>query len=127
MTLKERIQNLCREKGIALYQLERTLGFGNGYISKLDKSTPNVAKIKKIADYFGVSVDYLMNGEDSENVEKYHFDEETAQMAQEMFENKDMRVLFKTARNAKPEDLKIVNDMLIALMKKENPDYDEGC
>lgn len=94
---------------------------------KKGKHQPSYETLSKIANYFDVTVDYLMNGEDSENVEKYHFDEETAQMVQEMYENKDMRVLFKTARNAKPEDLKIVNDMLIALMKKENPDYDEGC
>ena len=38
-------------------QLEKELGFAVGYISKLDKSTPNSKYIQKIADYFNVSVD----------------------------------------------------------------------
>lgn len=65
MTLKERIQQLCKQFGISMNQLEDQLGFGKGYISKLGKSTPNVTKIQKIAEFFGVSVDYLMNGENS--------------------------------------------------------------
>ena len=69
MTLKERIQQLCKQSGISMNQLEDQLGFGKGYISKLGKSTPNVTKIQKIAEFFGVSVDYLMTGEDSVKTE----------------------------------------------------------
>ena len=46
-------------------QLEQELGFGKGYLSKLGKSIPNVSKIQLIANYFNVTVDYLMTGEDS--------------------------------------------------------------
>lgn len=62
--MKERIKSLCKTKGISMNKLEETLGFGKGYISKLGSSTPNAAKIKQIADYFDVSVDYLMTGTD---------------------------------------------------------------
>ena len=65
MTLKERIQTLCKEKKISSLQLEKALGFGSGYISKLGKSTPNASKVQLIADYLGVSVDYLMTGDNS--------------------------------------------------------------
>lgn len=65
MDLKERIQALCKSAGKSMNQVETDLGFGKGYISKLGKSTPNATKIKLIADYFNVSVDYLMNGKDS--------------------------------------------------------------
>ena len=64
MTLKERIKELCKKNGISMNQLEKTLGFGIGYISKLGSTTPNAKKIKQIADYFGVSVDYLMTGKE---------------------------------------------------------------
>lgn len=66
MTLRERIKNLCKEKGCSVNQLEIDCGFGKGYISKLEKSKPNSEKLQKIADYLGVSLDYLMNGETSE-------------------------------------------------------------
>ena len=62
MNTKERIKELCVKKGISVNKLETDLGFGTGYVSKLDKSTPNTKKIKSIADYFNVSVDYLMTG-----------------------------------------------------------------
>lgn len=62
MDLKERIQELCKKQDISMNKVESDLGFGKGYISKLGKSTPNVTKIKLIADYFGVTVDYLMDG-----------------------------------------------------------------
>lgn len=62
MTLKERIKQLCKEYGISMNKLEDELGFGKGYISKLGSSKPNVNKLQQIADYFGVSLDILMNG-----------------------------------------------------------------
>ena len=63
MDLKERIQELCKQHGISMNQLEQELNFGKGYISKLGKSTPNVNKIQLIANRFNVTVDYLMTGE----------------------------------------------------------------
>ena len=64
MDMKERVQELCKKNSISVSELEKTLGFGNGYISKLGQSTPNTSKIKLIADYFNVSVDYIMTGEE---------------------------------------------------------------
>ena len=64
MDMKERIQNLCKKNCISVNKLEKILGFGNGYICKLGQSTPNASKIKLIADYFNVSVDYIMTGEE---------------------------------------------------------------
>lgn len=66
MNVKERIQLLCKKNGITSKSLEEHLGFGKGYISKIDKTAPNLSKIKPIADYFGVTIDYLMTGETSE-------------------------------------------------------------
>lgn len=60
MDLKERIQELCKKKKVSMNKVETDLGFGKGYISKLGKSTPNIAKIRQIADYFQVSVNDLI-------------------------------------------------------------------
>lgn len=64
MTIKDRIKDLCVKNGITVNKLETSLGFGTGYISKLNKSTPNTKKIQMIADFFNVSVDYLMTGKE---------------------------------------------------------------
>lgn len=66
MSTKDIIKELCAKNKISVNKLETDLGFGTGYVSKLDKSTPNTAKIQKIADYFNVSVDYLITGKENE-------------------------------------------------------------
>lgn len=63
MTLKERIKELCKSNKISVNKLETDLGFGTGYVSKLDKSTPNMSKLSQIADYFNVSTDMLLERE----------------------------------------------------------------
>ncbi len=68
MTLKDRVKNLAQERGISLPALEAELGFGNSTIVKWDKSTPNVDKLNAVAKYFGVSMDFLLNGIDVEGL-----------------------------------------------------------
>ena len=62
MTLKDRVKNLAQERGISLPALESELGFGNSTIVKWDKSTPNADKLNAVAKYFGVTMNYLLNG-----------------------------------------------------------------
>ena len=86
---------------------------------KAGRYTPKQDKMQKISDYLGVSVDYLMTGEEKDDSNKYYLNDETAEMAQALFENKNLRVLFDAAKDASPEDLKTTYDMLMALKKKE--------
>ena len=60
MDLKKRVQELCKSKNITSQQLELDLGFGKGYVSKLNSSVPNVSKIQQIADYLSVPLDFLL-------------------------------------------------------------------
>lgn len=64
MTVYERIENLRHSRKISQGKLEKELGFSNGSISKWKNSMPTPERLKKIADYFGVSMDYLVNGEE---------------------------------------------------------------
>lgn len=61
MEIKDRVKQLADRKKISLPQLEQELGFGNGTIVKWDKSIPKADKLKKVADYFNVSMNYLMD------------------------------------------------------------------
>lgn len=58
--LYEIIKKLCESNSISVFSLERKLGFGNGTISKWDNSSPTVANLKKVADYFGVTIEELL-------------------------------------------------------------------
>ena len=68
MSLKDRIKSLAQERGMSLPTLESELGFGNSTIVKWDKSTPNADKLNAVAKYFGVTMDYLLNGIDEDRL-----------------------------------------------------------
>lgn len=114
MTLLDRVKALCKDRGISQGKMEREIGISNGASSKWKSSSPSLEILNKLSNYFGVSVDYLMNGEESNNSDKYYLNEETSQIAQEIFENPDMKMLFDTTRNCSPEDMKKVISMVKA-------------
>ena len=58
----ENINKLCKEKGISLSKLERETGIGNGTIGRWGISSPTVENVRKVAEYFGVTVDALIHG-----------------------------------------------------------------
>lgn len=58
--LYSRIRELANQKHISLAELERTLSFSNGIISTWKNGKPSIDKVEKVADYFGVSTDYLL-------------------------------------------------------------------
>ena len=76
----------------------------------------------RMSKIFDVSVDYLMKGEKTET--KYYLNDETAAIAQSIFENKELRLLFDAAKDAPPEDLSTVHAMLLALKRKEQGNID---
>lgn len=86
---------------------------------KRGKSTPKADKMKKIADYFNVSVEYLMTGEKKEDSAGYYLNEETARLAQEMYEDEDMRSLFDMKRNMPPERFKAHMEFMKNLYNQE--------
>ena len=117
MLTYDMIKILCKQKGVTVTGTEKELGFARGSLCKVDTSKPSMEKVQKLADYFGVSVEYLINGEEKED--KYYINDETAQLAQTLFENRDLRVLFDAAKDATPEDLQTTYNLLMALKKKE--------
>lgn len=74
MTLVDRIRALANQRDMSLPQLEIELGLGNGTISRWRSSSPNTDKLQRIADYFNVSMDYLLgrnitlNKRDQQNI-----------------------------------------------------------
>lgn len=62
----QRIMDLCTERHINKTILERECGFSQNSINKWQsRSYPAADKLIKVADYFGVSVDYLLGREKS--------------------------------------------------------------
>lgn len=59
----EKIVKMCAEKGISIYFLERTLHFGNGTIKGWKTTNPRVDLLKKVCDYFSITLDEMMTEE----------------------------------------------------------------
>ncbi len=59
-------EKLCEENGVTPYRVCKETGITTATISnwKAGRYVPKQDKMKKIADFFGVSVDYLMTGEE---------------------------------------------------------------
>lgn len=124
----EVFEQLLQKFGVTTYQVSKATGIGQSTFSswKARRNLISGEKAKIIADYFGVSVDYLMTGEDKSDLsdKKYYINEETAEMADKIFHSKELRLLFDAARDAQPEDLETVHHMLLALKRKERGDID---
>nr|DAN69449.1 MAG TPA: repressor protein [Caudoviricetes sp.] len=66
----EKIKELADKQGISLNILEEKLGFSRNTIYNMKKSTPNIERVSKIADYFNVSTDYLLGRTENPNIAK---------------------------------------------------------
>lgn len=64
MDLYEKIKELAAQKNVSIRQIEEKLSFSNATIRRWKTQTPGVDKIQKVADYFGVTVDYLLGREE---------------------------------------------------------------
>lgn len=123
----EIFEQLLKEKGARASDVAKATGINPTVFSdwKKGKSSPKTDKLRKIAEYFGVSLEYLDTGIDNEKEstsgQKYYFDDATAETAQEIFDNKDLRMLFKAAQGASPDDLQMAANLLLRL-KKTNPE-----
>ena len=56
----ENILALCRKHGISIAALEIKCGLGNATIRGWETGSPRLDTVKTVADYFGVTVDWLM-------------------------------------------------------------------
>lgn len=112
-------EQLLQKNGVTPYKVSKQTGIATATLTdwKKGRSTPKQDKLQKIADYFDVSIDYLMGGESRDK--DYYLNDKTREIAQEIFENKELRMLFDAGKNANPEDLKMVHDLLLHLKRKE--------
>lgn len=115
----EKIKELCKRKGVTIAQCERDCGFSKGSLCKIEKSKPNSKRLKALSDYFNVSVDFIMNGE---NAEQYYYNAETQAMAEAIYKNPDLHMLFNATRGASADELRDFADMILLMRRREHGD-----
>lgn len=123
------LKSLRTSMGLTQADLAKALKISRSTIGMYEKGArePDFETLETIADFFNVDIDYLMgrtnkttkvidpNSEDP----SYYLDDETRKIAQEIYENPDLRILFDASKNATPEDLKFVIEM-VKRMKGDN-------
>ncbi len=110
----ETFRSLCEQRHVTPAVVSRATGIASSTLTEWKKGryAPKTDKLQKIAEYFGVSVEYLMTGEEPE--EGYYVNPETAEMAQQIFVNPDLRLLFDVAKDVTPEQLKLLHDLAMS-------------
>lgn len=127
MTIGERIKKLRMKYDISQVELSEMIGISKQSLYKYENGViTNIPsdKIELLADVLHTTPSYLMGWENEQAQPSYYLNPETAAIAQEIFDNPDLRLLFDASRNATPEDLRTVRDMMLALKRKEGRDAD---
>lgn len=116
----EIFENLIKERGITVYRFCKDNGIAQATIIdwRNGKSKPKADKIKKIADYFDVSIDYLM-GEAKTKKPLVNDDEELTEYLETLKNREDMRMLFSISKDCTVEEVKQAVRIIEALRKKD--------
>ncbi|MCV5952208.1 XRE family transcriptional regulator [Lactococcus petauri] len=64
MTVYDRVKELASQRKMTIAEVEKALGMGLNSLYSWRKKKPNSASLEKAADYFNVSVDYLLGREE---------------------------------------------------------------
>lgn len=112
------LRKYLAEYGMTQSELAKRLGVVGTTVTNWvrGENSPRMDKLDAMCDIFHCRRSDLL-----EEKPTYYTNEETARVAQEVFENPDLRILFDAARDAKPEDLRLAAEML-RKFKAANPD-----
>ncbi len=112
-----RIRDLRLAAGLTQEQLGEKVGLQKSAIAKYENGkTENMKRsvIQKMAEVLGVSPSYLMGFEDDA---PYYIDPEAAELAKEIANRDDLRILFDATRNISKEDMDVIIRMVEGLSK----------
>lgn len=121
MEIKDILKNRRIELGLTMKEVSEMVGVSEATISRWesgDIANMRRNKISALANALQMPPAVIMGWEEPPT---YYVNPATAKMAQELFEDSDMRVLFDAAKDSRPEDLKMAADLLKRL-KETNPD-----
>ena len=107
----EKVEKLMASRGVSAYKVAKDLGFSQSLFTgwKKNQYEPKADKIQKIADYFGVPVSYFYGEEDKPT---YYLDDETAEMAQALHDDPNLRAMFKATRKLSKEDIETFTKLI---------------
>lgn len=122
----EVFEQLCQKKGVTSYKVSKETSISQTTLSRWKTSgkDPNKNVLVKLADYFGVTVDYIINGDTTAG---HYLSEEALKEAQEMYSDSDMRFLYDAKKKMSPQGFRAMRKSIEAYMEAEQGTSDEGC
>lgn len=120
--VSKNLKRLAYESDKSPAEIAKALGINKSTLSSWMNGhrIPKMDKIDMLCNYFGCDREDIMEEYDPYRKKAYYFDKETGDKAQELFENKDLRILFDAARDSKPEDLQMAAELLERLKGTNN-------
>jgi len=145
-SIGEMIKKYRQEHGISMDEFASRCGLSKAYISLIERGkntrsdkpiVPSIDTVKAIADVLGVDLNVLLRSmgydapmktvitiEPGHGDNGYYIDAQTAEYAEELRTNKDLRVLFSASRNLSKEQMKETYDYIKYLKSKETHNDD---
>lgn len=115
------IDALLQERGVSGAKMSADLGMSRSFMTELRKGRAKSIKAEtaqKIADYFGVTVGYLLGEEEQKEKPLINDDEELTEYVQMLKTRPECRMLFQLSKDATKEDVEKAVRIIEALREK---------
>ena len=112
----QRLRHYMRLAGITQKELAEKLHVGTTSVYNWCNGvkSPRMDKVDKMCELFGCRRTDLMQDGTEDQRSEWYSDPETAAIAQELFENSDLRALMSAARDVTPEQLRATRKLLLS-------------
>lgn len=108
----DKIKELADKQGISINVLEEKLGYGTNTLYRLKRSNPSSKVLREIADYFGVSTDYLLGRTDNPAIAGEKTTKTEIDLKKDAAES-----FFYDGHELNDEDLDLISSILEARMR----------
>lgn len=119
-TFSERLRTLRQEKGVSQAELAAAIGLGPSAISNYEqpgKRYPPLKTLKKLAEYFGCSVDYLIG--------RTNYRYGTLQELEATWPN-GLQILHRASKEATPEQKQLIMAIIKTILSQNRPEGHAG-
>ena len=117
------LKELRRHSGLTQADFSKKINISRSSVGMYENGSrePDFETLEIIADFFNVDMNLLLGKEDIKSKRNgYYIDDESSVIAQEIFDNPDLRLLFDTTRKIDSEDLKLISKMVSKMVREEN-------
>lgn len=126
----EKLKKLRTDNRMTQQELAKILKISSSTIGMYEQNrrSPDIETLKKIAQYFNVSIDYLVDNSNTQNSydskdkisESVNDDPELSEFWNELKDREELKLLFKQTRELSPNDIKKIIKIIKAIEDEED-------